>query len=88
MNAGQDGCNVISWTPSVLEDVQAQLSSTVDVWMEHLADELDAGRFVRILLFEMHHQPKSAILERRIRWTDYHGVPSSNILISRLVQSL
>ena len=56
--------------------------------MEHLADELDTGRFVGILLFEVHHKSKSPILERRVCWADDHGVPSSDDLISMLFQSL
>jgi hypothetical protein len=43
--------------------------------MEHLADELDSWRFVRVRLFEMHHEAKGAILKRRVRGTDDDGVP-------------
>lgn len=87
LNAGQDGGNIIRGTPPVLEDVQTKLSGSVDVWMEHLADELDARRFVGILLFEMHHKSKGAILERRVSWADDHSVPSSDDLISMLFRS-
>lgn len=88
LNAGQDGRNIIRRTPSVLEDVQAELSRSVDVRVEHLADELDAGRFVGVLLFEMHDKAKGAILERGVRWADDDGVPLSRNSISILVQRL
>lgn len=44
--------------------------------MEHRADEFDAGWFVRILLFEMHHEPKGAVLEGSVRGTDYDCIPT------------
>lgn len=53
--------------------------------MEHLADELDGGRLVRVLLFKVHHESKGAVLEGRIGRTYYDGVP---VVIDMLGQSL
>lgn len=43
--------------------------------MEHLRDEFDAGGFVGVLLFEVHHQTESAIFEWCVDGADDHGVP-------------
>lgn len=50
--------------------------------MEHLADELDCGRFVGILLLEVHHQPKCPILEGGVGRTDDDGVPFWHLRVS------
>lgn len=50
--------------------------------MEHLTDELDAGRFIRILLFEMHHQSEGTILEIGVGGTYDDGVPERRKSIS------
>ena len=73
--AGKDGGNVVGGAPAVLQDVETELAGGVDVWVEHLRDELDSGRLVGVLLFEMHHQAKGAVLERRVCGADDHGVP-------------
>ena len=43
--------------------------------MEHLADEFDPGRLVRVLLLEVHDKPECAILEGCISRADDYGVP-------------
>jgi hypothetical protein len=58
-----------------LENVQAQLAGGVDVGVEHLADELDLGRLVGVLLFELHDEPKRSIFKRRIGWSYDDGIP-------------
>lgn len=45
--------------------------------MKHLADELDSGRFVGVLLLEVHDEAKRAILEGRVGWADDDGVPTT-----------
>lgn len=54
LNTRQDRRNIIRRTPPVLQDIQAQLPSGVDIGMEHLADELDRGWLVWVLLLELH----------------------------------
>ena len=75
MNTRQDCCDIIRWTPSILQDVEAQLAGGVNVGVEHLADELDSRRLVRILLLEMHHESKGAVLEWGIGRADDDSVP-------------
>ena len=72
---GQHGCDVVCRTPSVLEDVEAELARGVDVRMEHLADELDRRRLVGVLLLEVHHEPKGSVFEGGIRGADDNSVP-------------
>jgi len=79
LNGSEDGGNVVRWTPAVLQDVQAQLAGAVNVWVKHLADELDAGRLVRIRFFEVHHEAKGAIFERGVCRPDDDGVPTSSV---------
>lgn len=43
--------------------------------MKHLADELDPGGFIRVLLFEMHHETEGAVLEWCVRGAYYHSIP-------------
>ena len=45
--------------------------------MKHLANKLDARRFVWVLLLKMHDKPKSPVLEGCIRGTDDDRVPES-----------
>jgi hypothetical protein len=75
LHTRQDRRHVIGRTPAVLQDVEAQLAGRVDVWVEHLRDELDAGRLVGVLLLEVHDEAEGAVLERCVGGTDDHGVP-------------
>jgi hypothetical protein len=75
LNTGQDGGDIVGRTPSVLQNVQAQFSGGVNVWVEHLADEFDLGWLVWILFFELHHQSKGAVFERGVCGADNNGVP-------------
>jgi hypothetical protein len=43
--------------------------------VEHLTDEFDLRGFVGVLLLELHDEPESAILERRVCGADDDGVP-------------
>lgn len=54
LDTGQDCCHIVCGAPSVLQDIQTELPGVVDVGVEHLTDELDAGRLVGILLFKVH----------------------------------
>ena len=75
LNACQDSSNIIRGTPSILQDIQTELPSTVHVRMEHLADEFDTRRLVRIRLLEVHDEPKCPILEGGVGGSDNDGVP-------------
>lgn len=78
--AGQDGGHIVRRTPSILENVETKLARAVDVWVEHLADELDARWPVRVLLLELHHQPEGAVFEGSVCWADDHGIPRHDII--------
>jgi hypothetical protein len=56
--------------------------------VEHLADELDGRWLVRVLLFELHHQPEGAVLEWCVNWSYYHGVPVVRGLVSVATSSI
>jgi hypothetical protein len=43
--------------------------------VEHLRDELDAGRLVGVLLLEVHDEAEGAVLEGCVGGTDDYGVP-------------
>ena len=77
MNGSEDCGNVICWTPPILQNVQTQLTGAVDIWVKHLADELDAGRLVRIRFLKVHHEAKGAVLEGCIGGSDNDGVPTA-----------
>lgn len=80
LNAGQDSGYIIRRTPSVLQNVEAEFSGGVDVGVEHLADELDLGRLVGILLFELHHKSKGAIFKGSVCGADDDGVPTRRMM--------
>jgi hypothetical protein len=52
LDTRQDCRYIIRRTPAVLQDIEAELAVGVDVRVEHLAEELDDGRFVRVRLVE------------------------------------
>lgn len=54
LNACQNRSHIICGTPPVLQDIQAQLSRTINIRVKHLTDEFDTRWFIRILLFEVH----------------------------------
>ena len=73
----QDGGDIISWAPSVLEDVQTQLSGGVDIGMKHLTDEFDGRWLIRILFLKMHHKTECSILEGSVGRTNNDCVPAA-----------
>jgi hypothetical protein len=75
LDTRQDGRHIVCWTPSVLQDIQAEFSCRVYVWMKHLTDEFDGRRFVWVLLFEVHDESECAIFEGCVGWTDDYCVP-------------
>lgn len=80
LNTGQDGCHIICRAPSVLENIKAQLAGTVDVGVEHLANELHPGRLIGVLFLEVHHQAEGSIFEGRISGADDDGIPSESLV--------
>lgn len=82
LNTCQDSRHVICWTPSVLKNIQTKLAGSINIWMEHLTDELDPGWLVRIRFLEVHYKPKCAIFKRCIRRSDYNSIP--NFCISKV----
>ena len=63
LNTRENSSYVICRTPPILENVQAKLARGIDVWVKHLANELDGGWLVRVLLFELHYKSEGSILE-------------------------
>jgi hypothetical protein len=80
LNTSKDGRNVVCGTPPILQDIEAELSGGVDVGMKHLAQELDLWWLVWVLLLELHHEPKCAVLEGRVGGADDDSVPRHDIV--------
>ena len=80
LDTGKNGCHVISWAPTVLQNVQTKLARPVDIWVKHLADKLDAWGFVWVLLLKVHDKTESAIFEGSISGADDDGVPKPDQL--------
>lgn len=87
LNRCQDGSNIVGRTPAVLQDVQTQLASAVYVGVEHLRDELDAGRFVGVLFFEMHDEAECAVLERSVCGAYDNGIPIRSRSVSGAIDA-
>lgn len=47
--------------------------------MEHLANELDSGWLVWILLFEVHNKSKGAVFKWCVCWSDDDGIPVAHL---------
>lgn len=75
LNTRQNRRDIIRRTPPILQNIQAQLSSIINIRMEHLANKLDARRFVWVLFFEVHDESECAVFERRVRRPDDDCVP-------------
>jgi hypothetical protein len=75
LNTRQDGRNIISRTPPILQYVQTQLARPVNIRVEHLADKLDARRFVGVCFLEVHDEAESAVFEGSVCGADYDCVP-------------
>lgn len=77
LDAGQNRGNIVRWAPAVLEDIQTEFASAIDVGVEHLADELHTRWLVGILFLEMHDQFESTIFEGSISGTNDDRIPES-----------
>jgi hypothetical protein len=77
LNTGQDCSHIIGRAPPILQDIQAELTSTVDIRVKHLANELDAWRLVGVLLFEVHNEAEGAIFERSVCGANDDGIPTA-----------
>lgn len=83
LNTGQDGRHVISWAPTILQNIEAKLACSIYVRVKHLTYKLDTGWLIRILLLEVHHQTECAIFEGSIGGTNNDGIPA-NFVVSPL----
>lgn len=63
LDAGQNSGDVVRWAPTVLQNVEAELSIRVYIWVEHPRQEFDSWRFVRVALIEGEEKFESAIFE-------------------------
>lgn len=75
MDTRKNSGDIICRTPSVLEDIKAQLPRSIHVRVEHLADELHQRRLIRILLLELHDESEGAVFEWGVRGSDDDRVP-------------
>lgn len=75
LNTGQNCGNIVGRTPTILKNIETQLSRCVYIWVEHLADELDLRRLIGVLLFELHYEAERAIFEWCVGGANNDGVP-------------
>ena len=80
LNACQDSCNIVCGRPSVLQDVQTQLSRCIHIRMKHLADELDCRRLVWILFLEVHDESEGSVFEGSVGRSNDDSVPLESTL--------
>ena len=84
LDAGQDCCHVVRRAPTVLQNIQTQLSSSVHIWVELLTNEFYAWRLVWVLLFEVHHQTECSILKGSIRRPNNNCIPGEVISLAEV----
>lgn len=76
MDTSEDSGDIVCWAPPVLKNIEAQFAGTVDIGVEHLADEFNTRGLVRILLLEVHHQTEGPIFKRSVGRADDDGIPN------------
>ena len=64
-----------------MRTVEADGTVGIDVRMEHLRDELDGGRLVRVLFRELQGQLERPILPRRLFWPKDDCVPVHDVIV-------
>lgn len=85
LDAGENRSDIVRGAPSILQDIQAELARGIYVGVEHLAEEFDLWRLVRVLLFELHDESKGSVLERCVGRSDDDCVPTGRF-VSRWVR--
>lgn len=80
LNASENGADIECRGPSVLQDVETQLATLVNVGMKHLRDKLYHRWFCWVLLVELDHEFECAILEWGVFWADNDGIPAHDIV--------
>lgn len=75
LNTRQDSSHIVCRAPAVLKNIEAKLAGSIDIGVEHLADEFDTRWLVGILFLKVHHQAECAILEWGIGGADDDGIP-------------
>jgi hypothetical protein len=75
LDTGEDSGDIIGWRPSVLQDIETQLASSVDVGMKHCADEFDSRWLVGILFLELHDESEGAVFKGGVGRADDDSVP-------------
>lgn len=61
----EDGGDIVRRRPTVLEDVETQLSVSVDVGVEHARQKFDGGGFIGVCFVKSKEKLERAIFERR-----------------------
>lgn len=73
--------HIVGWTPSVLQDVEADAPVSVHVGMEHFRHEPDRGGFVGVFFREFYCELKGAVLEGRVVRAKDDGVPDHYVVV-------
>lgn len=75
LDTRQDSSHIVCGAPAVLENIETKLAGSIDIGMEHLADELDSRGLVGILFLKVHYQAECTILEGSVGGADNDGIP-------------
>lgn len=80
LNTRQNRSHIVRRTPPILQDVQAQFPRGINIRMEHLTDELDSRRFIRVCFLKVHYKAESAVFKGCIGGAYYYGVPGHDVV--------
>lgn len=69
LHTRQDRSDIISRTPSILQDIQTEFSVRVDVWMKHVRDKAYSGRSGGVRVGECEGKAERSIFERCLGWS-------------------
>ena len=69
----QDSSDVVGGAPPVLENVEAEFTIGIYVWMKHPRQELDLRRLVRIRLVKGKEELEGAVLKGCLRYENMSG---------------
>jgi len=81
LNGGQDCGNVKHRAPLLFQDVQADGTILVHVWMKHFCDELDVRCDIRVILRELEGEGEGSTFPHRFLRSKYDRLPLKYVAI-------
>jgi len=83
LDGEEDGADLEGGRPVALENIQADATESVDVWVVDLSEEADFSGSHRVIVWKKELKLEGAVLIRRLAWAVYKHVKVSQVVIVR-----